>query len=253
MGDATNRFTQTVENYIKYRPSYPNEIIQLLIHECGLTKNKILADIGSGTGLLTKLFLDYGTTVYGVEPNEAMRTAGEVFLQRYPQFHSINGTAEATTLNDNSIDIITVGTAFHWFDAEKTKIEFKRILKSPGWVTLIWNVRNKEQSPFMQAYEEIILKYGTDYKDSRAEKFDKLIVNSFFAPFEMKTAAFENLQEFDWTGLKGRLLSTSYSLHPGDAHYEEMIQALKELFDKYQKNDKVIFLYSTKVHYGRLS
>lgn len=253
MKNSTNRFTQTVKDYVNYRPSYPNEILQLCVDECGLTKDKIIADIGSGTGLLAKLFLDYGNCVYGVEPNQAMREAGEVFLQNYPRFHSINGNAEATTLSDQCIDMITAGTAFHWFDAEKSKSEFKRILKSPGWVALIWNVRNMEQSVLMKAYEDLILNYGTDYRASRAESFDKTAISEFFTPFEMKVATFKNSQNFDWEGFKGRLLSTSYSLRPNDARYEDMLKELKGLFDRYQENGKINFLYKTKLYYGRLT
>src|SRR5579883_2133151 len=136
MDNSKERFTKTVQDYIKYRPSYPNEIVQVLIDECGLTKDKVIADIGSGTGFLSKLFLDYGCVVYGVEPNQSMREAGEDYLNDYANFYTINGSAEATTLKDQSMDIVTVGTAFHWFDPEKSRIEFKRILKSPGWVIL---------------------------------------------------------------------------------------------------------------------
>lgn len=252
MSDPANRFTKTVEYYLKYRPSYPPEIIPFLVKECGLTKDKVIADIGSGTGFLTKLFLDFGNTVYGVEPNRAMREAGEDYLRQYHDFHSIDGSAEVTTLSNQSIDIITVGTAFHWFDAEKTRHEFKRILTSPGWVILIWNVRDVEHSPLMQDYETLIIKYGTDYKSSKAEEFDKTALSTFFTPFEMKTTVFKNVQQFDWEALKGRLLSTSYIIRPDHPRFEEMLQTLSNIYNRHQKNDKVIFLYETKIYYGRL-
>ncbi|MFN7096842.1 MAG: class I SAM-dependent methyltransferase, partial [Gammaproteobacteria bacterium] len=124
MNKATERFTETVQNYLKYRPSYPQEVLSFLVDECNLTKQSLIADIGSGTGFLSKLFLDYGNTVYGVEPNQAMREAVEDLLKRYNHFHSIDATAEATTLPDHSVDFITAGTAFHWFDFNKTKQEF---------------------------------------------------------------------------------------------------------------------------------
>ena len=253
MNKSTERFTETVDDYIKYRPSYPKELLQLLIDQCGLTKNSTVADVGSGTGLLSKLLLDYGSSVYCVEPNQSMRVAAEEYLRSYPAFHSIDGTAEATLLENQSVDIITVGTAFHWFELNKTKAEFRRILKIGGWVFLVWNVRNTDQSPMLRDYENLLLKYGTDYKDSHAIKFDKTAVAEFFSPNEMKVCSFKNTQNFDWEGFKGRLFSTSYSLRPSDGpRYQQMIYALREVYDRYQKDGVVEFLYDTKVNYGRI-
>jgi ubiquinone/menaquinone biosynthesis C-methylase UbiE len=252
MKNSLQRFTQAVQYYIKYRPSYPKAVLETLIEDCGLTKNSIIADIGSGTGLLSKLFLDYDNTVYGVEPNQAMREAGEEYLKQYANFISVDGTAESTNLKDKSIDIITVGTAFHWFDPGKTKIEFERILKNLGWVLLVWNVRDIEHSALIGDYEKLILKYGKDYRESSASKFDQTALATFFSPNEIKTQSFTNSQKFDWEGLKGRLLSTSYSLRPDDKQYDNMLAELKDIFDRYQKNGKIEFLYSTKLHYGRI-
>lgn len=243
-------FTKTVQDYIKYRPSYPKEVLDVLVNECDLTKNKIIADIGAGTGILSKLLLDAGNSVYGVEPNQAMRKAAETYLKDYSNFHSIDGTAEETKLNDHSVDLVTVGTAFHWFDAEKTKIEFQRILKSPGWVLLVWNVRDIEHSNLLRDYEKLILEYGTDYRESSASKFDLSALENFFSPHKMTTRSFKNAQLLDWEGLKGRLLSTSYSLRSDDEKYSDMLSALKNIFNQYQKNGVVEFLYQTKLHYG---
>ncbi len=252
MNKPTERFTDTVQDYIKYRPSYPKEVLQLLIEECGLNENTVIADVGSGTGLLSKLFLDHGCVVYGVEPNQAMREAAEVYLKEYANFHSVSGTAEATSLEEKSVNIITAGTAFHWFDIDKTKEEFKRILKLGGWVLLAWNVRNLEESALLRDYEDLLLTYGSDYKESKASAFNKTAVKEFFSPNEMNVCSFKNTQHFDWMGLKGRLLSTSYSLRPGNARYEEMLEQLKEIFERYQKNGIVEFLYDTKLYYGRI-
>ena len=252
MSRPTDCFTDAVQDYVKYRPSYPREVLQFLIKECGLQKNHVVADIGSGTGLFSKLLLDDDNTVYGVEPNQAMREAAEDYLKNYPHFHNINGTAEATSLPGQGMDFVTAGTAFHWFDIQKTKIEFRRILKHSGWVILVWNVRDKEHSALLHDYEELLLTYGKNYKDSRAQEFDQTAVAEFFSPNEMKIAAFNNQQQFDWEGFKGRLLSTSYSLRPGAAQYEEMLCALKSIFDRHQKDGSVEFLYSTKLYYGRI-
>lgn len=248
---VTERFTETVQDYIKYRPSYPKEVLQTLINECGLTPKSIIADIGSGTGFLAKLFLDNGNEVYGVEPNKEMREAGEEYLKEYKNFRSVNGTAEATTLENKSVDFVTAGTAFHWFDPVKTKQEFKRILKPNGWVLLVWNVRDMN-SDLIRDYEELIIKYGTDYKDSNARKFNQTIGEEFFTPNKMYEKFFPYKQQFDWKGFQGRILSASYSLRPGDAKYPEMMHELKTIFDRYQQNGVVEFLYQTKLYYGQL-
>src|ERR1043166_4864238 len=169
MIDPTKRFTDRVENYLKYRPSYPAEIIPLLESACGLTRATIVADIGSGTGFMTDLFLKHGNRVFGVEPNAEMRTAGERLLEKYPGFVSVKGTAEATTLPDDAIDLIVAGQAFHWFDRTAAKIEFKRILKTGGWVVLVWNGFRVETSAVVCGYHELLLQYGTDYKEVSRE------------------------------------------------------------------------------------
>lgn len=248
---SKERFSQTVEDYVKYRPTYPKKVIEILKNECDLTTNSVLADVGFGTGLLTKLLLENGNFVYGIEPNESMRKAGEKFLQGFSKFESIAGSAEETSLASNSINIITVGTAFHWFDPIKTKTEFQRILKSPGWVMLVWNVRN-EAMPLIKDYEKLITEFGRDYKDSAAQKFDESATANFFAPFEMHIKSFPNSQQFDWEGFKGRLLSTSYSLREGQSGFDKMIAELKTIFNHHQKNNKVDFDYVTKLYYGRL-
>ncbi|MCW5590443.1 MAG: class I SAM-dependent methyltransferase, partial [Legionellales bacterium] len=242
----------TIEHYVKYRPNYPDAIYSFLSQQGMLKPQHVIADIGSGTGFLAKLFLEQGHRVYGIEPNSGMREAGEEYLAHYPHFYSIDAIAEATTLPENSIDWITAGTAFHWFDAANAKMEFQRILKSPGYALLIWNVRNTQDSPFIKDYEQLIIDYGKDYKNSRAEEFDKTALADFFAPYPMQTTSFVNIQLFDWEGLKGRLLSTSYSLRETDAGYDDMINALKILFDRHQHQGQVEFLYETKLYFGRM-
>lgn len=251
MTDSANRFTQTVQDYVKYRPSYPKEVIDILVHDCGLKKNHVIADIGSGTGFLAKLFLDFGNKVYGIEPNDAMRGAASDYLKSYSKFEHITGTAEQCGLNDESVDFVVAGTAFHWFDPVKSKLEFQRILKKPGFVLLIWNVRNIH-SDLVRAYENLIIEYGKDYRDSAAQQFDKTAVKDFFKPFEMHTNLLKNSQTFDWIGFQGRLLSTSYSLRPEDTGFEEMMHELKKIFDRYQVNNQIEFMYDTKLYYGRL-
>lgn len=248
---STERFTETVTNYIKYRPSYPKAVLETLITDCGFNKNSIIADVGSGTGLLAKLFLEFGNLVYCVEPNDMMRLAAEKSLVDFPQFKSIKGTAEETSLKSESVDFVTAGTAFHWFDPVLSKEEFKRILCVPGWVLLVWNVRDLS-SQFAKDYENLIIEYGTDYRDSKASKFDKTVVSDFFSPFTMYMKSFPNKQIFDWDGLQGRLNSTSYAPRCNDERYKPMMQELRLMFERYQQNNHIEFPYHTKLYYGRL-
>lgn len=246
------RFDNTVENYLKYRPTYPEAIYPFLVMECGLMSQHIIADIGSGTGFLAKIFLEHGHTVYGVEPNAGMRDAGEHYLSAYSNFHSIDGLAEATTLADESVNWITAGTAFHWFDAAKTREEFKRIITPGGFAVLAWNVRAIQQSALLRDYEQLLLQYCPNYAHSPAQEFDQTAVADFFAPYPMAVASFANSQDFDWEGLRGRLLSTSYSLRESDANYQDMMATLRIIFERYQCSGQVKFLYETRLYYGRM-
>ncbi len=251
MIDPTTRFTTRVENYLKYRPSYPVAIIDLLETECGLNQETLVADIGSGTGLLTELFLKHGNRVFGVEPNAEMRGAGERLLANYPAFVSLNAKAEATTLPNNSVDLIVVGQAFHWFDQAAAKLEFKRILRSGGWVVLVWNGFHVETSAVVRGYHELLVKYGTDYKEVSRE-IDTCDVESLFSPGQFRHARFAFKQVFDFEGLKGRLLSASYAPQPGEPKHEEMIRELRTVFETSQRQGKVDFDYQTEVYYGQL-
>ena len=180
--NPTTRFSSRVDDYVKYRPGYPGAILDFLRHECGLTRDSIIADVGSGTGKLTELFLKNGNQVFGIEPNQEMREAGERLLKPYPNFRSLAATAEATTLQNQSVDIITAGQAFHWFNRETTRQEFLRILKPGGWVALIWNDRHTTASPFLEAYEELLQKFSTDYRAVDHKNVDSTVIGEFSTP-----------------------------------------------------------------------
>ena len=250
--DPTQRFSSRVDNYIRYRPGYPAAVLETLQQECGLTRSHTIADIGSGTGFLSKLFLDHGNAVIGVEPNADMRRAGEQFLHSYPNFTSIAGTAEATTLPEHSADFVTAGQAAHWFNLEKARREFVRILKPSGWVVLIWNERKTDSTPFLAAYENLLLTYGTDYQEIRHERTSAEI-GTFFAPAPFQLKVFPYEQRFDYQGLRGRLLSSSYTPQADDPKYAPMLQELRLIFDRHQNQDRVAFEYDTQMFYGKLA
>ena len=252
MLDPTERFSSRVENYLKYRPSYPSAIIPLLEKECGLSQESIIADLGSGTGLLAELFLKHGNTVYGVEPNDDMRQAGKGELAAYTGFHSVKGTAEASSLPNAVVDFITAGQSFHWFDREKARVEFARILKPKGWVVLIWNGFRVEISPLNRAYQELVMRYGTDYHEVTRELHGREL-EPFFAPGNHKVAHFNFEQVFDYQGLEGRLLSSSFIPEPGHPNYEPMLKRLRDIFAAHQEDEKVTFAYETEMYYGQLA
>ena len=156
--DSTQRFSDRVENYIRYRPSYPAQVLETLRSECGLSASSTVADIASGTGIFSRLLLEDGNRVYGVEPNREMRQAAERLLADFRGFMSIAGTAEATTLPDQSVEFATAAQAAHWFDLPKARKEFARILKPQGWAVLIWNERCTDTTPFLREYEELLLR-----------------------------------------------------------------------------------------------
>lgn len=250
--NPTQRFSSRVSDYIKYRPGYPPQVLATLREECGLTPASLVADIGSGTGILAEIFLKNGNTVYGIEPNKEMREAGEGLLGQYANFHSVAGTAEATTLPDSSVDFVTAGQAFHWFDHKKARTEFARILKPGGWVALVWNMRQVDTTPFLRDYEAMLNSFGTDYNETRHRNVEELDIEEFFAG-TYHVAAFPNQQVFDYAALEGRLRSSSYTPEPGNPDFEPMLAALHDIFNRHQQNGAVAFEYDTKLFYGRLT
>lgn len=252
MHNSTQRFSDRVDNYIKYRPSYPIEIIDFLKKETGFYSNSVIADIGSGTGISAELFLKNGNTVYGIEPNKEMRGAAEKLLKLYPKFKSVNAPAENTGLKNTGIDYIIAAQAFHWFDVEKCKAEFQRILKPKGYVVLIWNDRKTESTPFLKAYEALLQKFSTDYQSVNHKNIDKKIFDNFFGKENYKLKIFPNEQVFNYESLLGRLMSSSYVPSPNHLNYLPMIKELKNIFEKYNESGRVKFEYETKVYYGRI-
>ena len=250
--NATSRFSDRVENYVRYRPGYPAEVVRGLEEDCGLAPGHVIADIASGTGIWTRMLLEHGNSVFGVEPNAEMRQAGERLLAGFPKFASVAGTAEATTLADGSADFVTAAQAAHWFDRERARREFARILKPGGWLVLLWNERLTDATAFLRAYEELLLAYGTDYQDIRHEKTTSE-VNQFFDPAPYQERTFEMRQEFDYTGLEGRLLSSSYAPGPEHSKHAPMLGELRRIFDGHAVGGQVAFEYATRVYFGRLS
>jgi SAM-dependent methyltransferase len=252
ISDPTIRFSDRVDNYVRYRPGYPPAVLEVLKYECGLKPSSVVADVASGTGVLTRMFLENGNRVYAVEPNPEMRHAGERLLTAYTNFNSVATTAESTSLPAHSIDFVTAAQAAHWFDLARARAEFVRILKPEGWCVLLWNERCIDSTPFLRAYEQIVLEYGTDYKEVRHERTTAAI-GSFFAPSKFHSHVFEIRQEFDYPALEGRLLSSSYAPQSAHQNYAPTLKALRAVFDEYKVDGHVTFEYNTRMFYGQLA
>ncbi|MFY9907627.1 MAG: class I SAM-dependent methyltransferase [Terriglobales bacterium] len=248
---STARFSDRVENYIRYRPGYPTQVLDLLRAECGLQPSHIVADVASGTGMFTRLLLENGNSVFAVEPNAEMRESGVHQLESYKRLVSVAGTAEETTLRSASVDFVTAAQAAHWFDLPRARAEFVRILRPGGWCVLIWNERLTSSTAFLREYEQLLLTYGTDYEEVRHEKTTAMI-HEFFAPSPCEERVFSLRQQFDYDGAAGRLLSSSYAPLEGHPKYAPMMQQLQRIFRAHAVKGIVEFEYKTRVYYAHL-
>ncbi len=260
ISDPTTRFTERVDDYVRARPRYPQAVVELLAEETGLTAEALIADIGSGPGLSAEPFLRNGNRVIGVEPNEAMRAGGEELIRHFPHFHYVPGTAEETGLPPASVDYIVCGQAFHWFDAKLSRAEFVRILAPGGWLVLMWNTRRLD-SPFMQAYEQLLESFGTDFREvdhrqarglARSAHEIPAAIGAFYGrPVELRVLA--NEQRFDLAGATARLLSSSYAPAAGHPAHEPMLRQLRKIFQEHQSGGEVVFAYDLEVYFGHLT
>lgn len=247
MTDSVERFSNRVSNYVKYRPQYPREIVTYLKDSFGLAPGSVVADVGCGTGISSKIFLENGNRVFGVEPNDAMRAAAVEYLREFEKFAPVKGTSTVTTLENSSVDLIVAAQAFHWFDPEPTRNEFRRILKPGGYVVLIWNERQLDTTAFHREYEALLVKYANDYGHVRHENIAEEELRAFFQqPYEQ--ALFPNEQVFDFDGLKGRMLSASYMPTENDPRFRSLANELHAIFAKHAENGRIRVLYDTRVY-----
>ena len=248
--DATQRFSDRVADYAAHRPRYPAAVYDVLRERVGLRRGSTVADVGSGTGIFCEPLLDMGCVVYGVEPNEAMRREAERALGPLSRsFHSIAGTAEATTLTDRSVDLVVAAQAFHWFDPPKAAAECRRILRPGAPAAMVWNKRETDASPFLRDYEALLNEFGTDYATVRHDRKEPDRLARFFARgYERVT--FPNAQRLDLAGLRGRLLSSSYTPAAGDPRRAPMLAALDRVFERHQRDGAVTIDYETELYLG---
>jgi len=246
--DPKERFSKRAEYYSRYRPSYPDSLLRYLERELSFSQASVVADVGSGTGILSELLLKNGNVVFGVEPNQDMRRTAEANLVEYKLFKSVSGSAESTTLESRTVDFITAAQSFHWFNPEKTRAEFCRIIREGGWVVLIWNTR-KTSTPFLQNYDQLV-SWVSNRRRVWHEDVSESVLRSFLGDY--KAVKLTNSQETDYEGLIGRLMSASYAPLRGEPLFGEMLGKVSELFKRHQVNGVVKFEYETEVYAGQL-
>jgi len=254
--DFTHRFDKRALDYSKYRPSYPLSILNILESEIHFNSDVIVADIGSGTGLLSKLFVQNGNTVYAVEPNDQMRSYAEQSLSNFPRFHSIKGRAEYTGLIDASVNLITVGQALHWFDRDPTIRGFARILRPNGYLCVVYNDRNTND-PFMKAYEDVVQKHARNRAEVldvwRAEPLQEDNLSTFFHKKEYRRFNLRSEQFLDLEGLLGRMMSASYMPSVDETErFKALNIDVSRLFKDWEKAGTVKLLYETRIVIGRV-
>lgn len=250
--NATERFSDRVADYVRYRPDYPAALLAWLQGELGVTPAWRVADIGAGTGISSNMFLDAGYTVTAIEPNAAMRGAMLDWLGGNARFRAVDGRADATGLPDGSVDLVTAAQAFHWFDPVAARAEFRRILRPHGLAAIWWNSRRLTGTPFLEGYETLLQRYGTDYAQVAERYASDPAMHAWFGAGLRGSARFNHSQPLDFDGLRGRLLSSSYAPQPGHPNHAPMLSALRELFAATARDGVVGFDDDTRVFAGEL-
>ena len=251
--DSVDRFSDRVDDYVRYRPHYPPALLEWLQSEHGVDAGWLVADIGAGTGISSKMFLDAGHRVIAVEPNAPMRAAAERWLGGNARFRAIDGRAEATGLPGASVDLVSMAQAFHWFDPARTWRELQRILRPRGLVAIYWNSRRLAGTPFLEGYEALLQRYGTDYSSVAERYADDATITAWLGTGFRGAARFAHAQRLDFDGLRGRLLSSSYAPKPGQAQHAPMLQALHELFECCAVDRTISFDYDTRIFVGAVN
>lgn len=250
----TERFSDRVQDYVRYRPSYPAELVRTIERETGLSPASArVVDLGCGTGISSALFLEAGYDVTGVEPNAAMRAAALERLGAMPRFRVAAGRAEEVPLPDGCCDLIVAAQAFHWFDTAACRTEMRRLLVKDGWVALFWNDRRTDSSEFLREYEALLREHAPEYTRVGHRNWSDARVAEFFGPAGCLRPVFPSHQDLDLEGLTGRVLSSSYVPLAGQPGHDELMRALTRAFQRWAQAGTVRFEYDTRLYLGRLS
>jgi len=248
--DSKERFSTRVQNYVKFRPDYPEQLLDAIFTDLELDPEAWVADIGSGTGKFTRLLLERGQTVYAVEPNAEMRQAAEESLAANPRFESVDGSAEQTTLPDQTVQAIVCAQSFHWFELNQAREEFRRILVPGGKVALIWNKRDVQRDSFAQAYESLLRKYAPEYEHVKHGRLGAAEFGDFFLGGTYTKKVFDYGQQLTFDELLGRALSSSYTPLEGSEDYDSFVNDLRALHTANEHNGYIDFYYKSELYYG---
>ena len=250
--DATRRFGDRAGDYARSRPGYPPALLGWLRAEHGVAPSWRVADVGAGTGISARMFLEAGHPVIAVEPNDAMRAEAEAALAAEPRFRSVAAPAEATQLPDASVDLVSAFQAFHWFDAAAVRREWRRILRPGGLALVVWNSRRTGGNAFLEGYERLLRTHATDYPRIAELWSNEPEMRRWFGAGFRGTRAFENRQALDLAGLRGRLLSSSYAPREGHPNHAPMIADLERLFAEHAAEGRIALEYETRAYVGAL-
>lgn len=250
--DSKLRFSDRAENYAKYRPRYPEAVFEFLKQECGIDSSSEVADVGAGTGIFAGQIAPFVARAFAIEPNREMRQEAAKHLADVPNVAILDGSAEQVPLEDSSVNLVTAAQAFHWFDQESARTEFARILRPPGWVALIWNVRDPGKDAFQEQFDQWLQTWAPNYKGANHGESELSRIEGFFGPKSFKKAVFRNAHFLFWEELLGRTLSSSYFPLPTSGQHDQSVQALKEIFDDQKVGGRVNFDYRTEVYLGML-
>ncbi len=249
--DSTERFSGKADVYERCRPGYPEEWLDDLVRMLGLSCGSVVADVGSGTGKLTRHLMERGLSVYAVEPNDEMRAVAERTLGGYEGFRSRRGTAEATGLDGACADLVTAGQAFHWFDAAAFRKECRRILRNEGRVALVWTSRVADD-PVVLANARLCAEFCAEFKgfSGGMEQEGDSRFRRFFRDGVYEFREYANDLTFDLKGFLGRNLSASYALREGDAGYAAYLDALVRLFESASRDGVLTIPHRTRSYWG---
>ncbi len=245
--NTTQVYSSKAEKYARYRWSYAPEAIQTILDVTGITAESVVADIGAGTGILTQEFVGQVKRIFAVEPNPEMRAIATRKLAQYPSCQVVDGRSEATTLADNSIDLITAAQAIHWFDPQAAKKEFHRILKPAGWLAICRNYGTDHE--LGEALQDV---YPVE-TDTETLMIGKSQPRSFyFEDGEYRRQEYPFKIQVTWEEFFGGVSTASFAPDEGSLLYAEFENGVRKVFDRFSSEGLILQQGVTELYLGQI-